>query len=261
MPKYNLTKSPPWIFKHWQELTLYLNQGIPLDHGDEKGELVGDTKQQSQDKGKGKANNPPATPPKQQKSVSYADPPTAGDKDPDDSGSDDSDADKNSGNRGHSNGDQRSVRHKTPEQEDWERATGMNSMPVVYIPTKGKNIKINRPEKCSSKGKWKDVQTFDNWTQYMLRWMRIKGINPTTEEGLDHLGFFLTDTALTRYNQYTKEVSDGNVFTFINELCQAIIPSTNNEFLWQEWQNTSLIKDGKYIGVFELAQELDNLQI
>ena len=122
---------------------------------------------------------------------------------------------------------------KSTSQLEWEATTGLDSEQITTTRTSRK-IKIDQPEKCSGKGKWKDPQVFDNWTLYVVRWMYHKELDPNTEEGLDYIGFLVENSALTRYNKYRASFSGGTVFSFILELRRAVIPSTSIDMLWHK---------------------------
>src|SRR5258706_1755594 len=64
---------------------------------------------------------------------------------------------------------------KSVSQKEWEKVTGMKIVEPP-APTSGlTNLMINPPEAMdTSNPKWKDVQRFDDWTQDLERYLKIK---------------------------------------------------------------------------------------
>jgi len=79
---------------------------------------------------------------------------------------------------------------------------------------------------------------------------------------LDFIRFKLQGTALTTYNHHLiKEKDKKYFFSYMLVLREFLIPSTNNDLLWQKWEAASPHKDGRHMGIKTFANWLEELQI
>ena len=70
---------------------------------------------------------------------------------------------------------------------------------------------------------------------------------------------------MTVYNQYMQKVEreevEGNLLLFMLELKKFLTSTTSDKILWQRWERTSIMENGKYIGVWNLVKRLNELQM
>ena len=297
----NITAPEPWIKRHWVELCDYLRKGMPLDTGLGEMKLLPDwandevpeieieaPKIEPKDKDPNtETQNKNTTSDKKddidkktktstirtKKSVEERTdeddeekpdetefPPEDNENDPDDSDPDESDNNDENGNW------RMPRRNKSKAQKLWERTTGRSACVRLPIGSKKLLTKIPSPEVCDGiDKKWKDVEHFDNWSLNCQRYLVFNQKEVESLEALDLFAFWLQGGPMTVYNQYMQKVErgeiKGNLLLFMLELRKFLTPTTSNETLWKRWENTSIIENGKYIGVWNLAKRLNELQI
>jgi len=90
----------------------------------------------------------------------------------------------------------------------------------------------------------------------------MKGISLESKEALDFIRFKLQGSTLTTYNHHLiKEKDKAFFFSFMLVLREFLIPSTNKDLLWKEWEAASPHKNGRYMGIKTFANWLEELQI
>ena len=90
----------------------------------------------------------------------------------------------------------------------------------------------------------------------------MKVIRLESKEGLDFIRFKLQDSALTIYNHHLiKEKDKVSFFSLMLVLREFLIPSTNKDLLWKEWDAASPHKDGRNMGIQNFANWLKSFRL